>query len=366
MRTMILTAVAALVGPALCGAAEPVVTTVWQAGEEGYHTYRIPAVLVAPNGDLLAFCEGRRNNSRDHGDIDLLQKRSSDGGLTWGEHAIVYEEGGDADVTIGNPCPVVDQTTGVIWMPFCRDNDRVFVASSRDNGESWSQPREVTADVKRTEWGWYATGPGVGIQLQRGEHAGRLVIPCDHRSPDYDCGSHAIYSDDHGETWTLSDNVISPGANECQVVELSDGRLLLNARMQNSRTTGERGIASSSDGGATWTELSQHSGLADPVVQASLIRLESDGTKDLLLFSNPNVPLSVERGARVNLTVRVSRDSGATWSSGRTLHSGPAAYSCLVGLDGDEAGCLYEAGESSAYESIRFARFGLEWVSARP
>jgi sialidase-1 len=172
-----------------------------------------------------------------------------------------------------------------------------------------------------------------------------------------------IYSDDHGETWTLSDNVVSPGANECQVVELSDGRLLLNARMQNSRTTGERGIAWSSDGGATWTELSQHSGLPDPIVQASLIRLESAGGSegDLLLFSNPDVPLSVEGGARMNLTVRLSEDGATTWPIGRTLHAGPAAYSNLVEL-GNEVGCLYEAGEQNPYESIRFARFDLQWL----
>jgi sialidase-1 len=367
MRSLVLMMAPLILGHAVFAVDTPTVSTVWQAGEDGYHTYRIPAVLVVPNGDLLAFCEGRRNNSRDHGNVDLLQKRSSDGGLTWGARTVVCDEGGEADVTIGNPCPVVDRTTGIICMPFCRDNDRVFVTSSADEGASWSEPREITADVKRSEWGWYATGPGVGIQLESGEYAGRLVVPCDHRSPVYDCGSHVIYSDNQGETWKLSQNVIAPGANECQVVELSDGRLLLNARMQTGRTTGERGISYSSDGGATWSPLSQHSGLPDPIVQASLIRCSSRDTDepDHLLFSNPDVPLSVTPGSRVNLTVRLSPDRGASWPVRRTLHPGPAAYSCLVRLADGKFGCLYEAGDESAYESIRFARFDLDWVRGR-
>lgn len=349
-------------GLGVAAAAEPNVSTVWEAGAEGYHTYRIPAVIVAPNGDLLAFCEGRKNNRRDHGDIDLLQKRSTDGGRTWSEHVIVHEEGGDAEITIGNPCPVVDQHTGVIWMPFTRDNDDVFVTSSRDSGGSWSPPRRITASVKRDDWGWYATGPGVGIQLEQEPHAGRLVIPCDHRSEVYNNGSHIIYSDDHGETWRLSKDVIQPGANECQVVELADGRLLLNARMQSERETGERGVSFSDDGGETWSPLSQESGLPDPVVQASLIRTADPDGDEVLLFSNPNVPRSVESGPRRNLTVRISNDAGETWPLKRTLHAGPAAYSCLVDLGGGSIGCLYEAGAESPYDSIRFARFDLEWA----
>ena len=130
------------------------------SGKDGYHTYRIPALIVTRQGSLLAFCEGRKNNRRDHGDIDLLVKRSTDGGRTWSDQQIVYEEGGTEEITIGNACPVVDRETGTIWLPFCRDNRDVLVTKSIDDGVSWSEPVDITADVKNPEWSWVATGPG--------------------------------------------------------------------------------------------------------------------------------------------------------------------------------------------------------------
>ncbi len=360
----LLSALSTLWSP-LSAADPPSVVTVWQSGADGYHTYRIPAVLVAPSGDLLAFCEGRVNNAKDHGNLDLLQKRSTDGGRTWGERAVIHEEGGDAEITIGNPCPVVDRSTGAIWMPLTRNNDRVLMMHSTDNGRTWARPADITADAKRPEWTWYATGPGVGIQLQRGEHAGRLVIPCDHRCPEYDCGSHVIYSDNHGKTWRLSENTVHPGANECQVVELADGRLLLNARMQADRVTGNRGISYSADGGVTWSTLSEGSGLPDPVVQASFLRYRPAAGEggNVLLFSNPDVPLKVERGKRINLTVRASFDEGRSWPVKQPLHAGPSAYSCLVILSDGAIGCLYEAGTAHANEAVRFARFSFDWLT---
>ena len=94
----------------------------------------------------------------------------SDGGRTWGPLEHIYEEGGDREITIGNPCPVVDQQTGVIWLPFTRDNDDVFITSSDDDGKTWRRPQQITSQVKRKNWSWYATGPGNGIQLQKGSH----------------------------------------------------------------------------------------------------------------------------------------------------------------------------------------------------
>ena len=193
---------AALMCELLLGAAiadEPLRRDVFVAGTDGYHTFRIPSLLGTPAGTLLAFCEGRKTGRGDHGDLDLVLRRSADGGRTWGPLELVYEEGGDAKITIGNPCPVVDQATGAIWFPFCRDNRDVLVTHSTDDGRTWSKPRDITADVKPKHWGWYATGPGVGIQLQRGPHQGRLVIPCDHREPlegRQATVSHCFFSDD--------------------------------------------------------------------------------------------------------------------------------------------------------------------------
>ena len=329
---------------------------IFTSGQDGYHTYRIPSLIVAPNGDLLAFCEGRRNSRSDHGDLDLMLKRSEDGGETWSAQQVVYGEEGE--ITIGNPCPVVDMDTGTVWLPFCRDNDEVLITCSIDDGTTWTEPEEITREVKDGAWTWYAAGPGVGIQLRHGEHRGRLVIPCDHRAPDtYNNGSHTFYSDDHGESWQLG-GAIQPGANECQVVELDDGRLVMNIRMQEFNQ-GHRGVACSDDGGETWAELRHDEGLPCPICQASFV-----GSRDYLLFSNPVPPgeAAAGRGERVNTTVRLSEDEGDTWPVARLLHEGPGAYSCLCVLPEGEIGCLYEAGSEHAYEHLVFAKFPRGWL----
>jgi sialidase-1 len=355
--------------PGLAQVAEgPRPVEVFTAGKEGYHTFRIPALLVTPKGTLLAFCEGRKDHARDAGDIDLVLKRSGDGGKTWGRLELVYEEGGAAKVTIGNPCPVVEETTGVIWLPFCRDNRDVFVTSSKDDGRTWSRPRDITKVVKKAGWGWYATGPGVGIQVRHGPHKGRLVIPCDY----YDEGggkkvkhSHVIFSDDRGATWNLG-GVVGPHLNECQVVELADGKgtLLLNLRNYWAREGGKpdhggvRAAARSHDGGLTWTPVEFDRTLVEPICQASLIRWRwpDKGARSVLAFSNP-----ASAKARVDLTVRLSYDEGKTWPVSRLLHKGPSAYSCLAALPGGDLGCLFEGGKR-AYEKILFSRISREWL----
>ncbi|MCW5962563.1 MAG: exo-alpha-sialidase [Bryobacterales bacterium] len=337
---------------------------IWKAGEGGYHTYRIPALLTTKRGTLLAFCEGRRDNSRDHGDIDILVKRSTDGGRTWSPHQIVYEEGGDSKVTIGNPCPVVEERTGTIWLPFNRENDAVLITSSTDDGRTWAKPADITASVKKPGWTWYAAGPGTGIQIRAGRYRGRVVIPCDHREKvdgqDVKM-SHVFYSDDRGKTWKLG-GTVGLHTDECQVAETAGGNLIINMRNYWERDGkqpekgGMRAISRSTDGGLTWSPLEFHSQLIEPVCQASLLRHPKPrGGGKLMLFSNP-----ADRQKRVRMTIRQSRDEGRTWPVQKIIHEGPSAYSSLAILPEGHLGILYERGAQSAYESLTFSRLPLE------
>ncbi|MDA2927701.1 glycoside hydrolase [Acidobacteria bacterium AH-259-G07] len=343
---------------------------VFISGSEGYHTFRIPALIVTPKGTLLAFCEGRKNNRRDHGDIDLVLKRSTDAGQIWGPLELVYEEGGTEEITIGNPCPVVDQDTGTIWLPFCRDNQDVLITKSTDDGLTWSKPIDITRDVKNPDWEWYATGPGFGIQLRQEPYKGRLVIPCDHREKVGDQWakhSHVFYSGNHGATWKLG-GTVSPHTDECQIVETDDGSLLINMRNYWARDGGQpekggmRAIARSRDGSATWSAIRFDDTLIEPVCQASFIRYTSADLhgKNRLLFSNP-----ASKTERVHMTVRMSYDEGKTWPISNVLHDGPSAYSCLSVLPDLSIACLYERGNDQPYEKITFARFNLDWLTGR-
>lgn len=342
----------------LAAAAEPAaLVDVYTSGEDGFHTYRIPALIATPRGTLLAFAEGRKNGRADHGDIDLVLKRSEDGGRTWSARQTVHEEGGAAEITIGNPCPVVDLANGVVWLTFTRDNDRVFVTSSSDDGRSWSEPREITSDVKDAAWSWYATGPGNGIQIQHGPHKGRLVFPCDHRvrerAGDWKQAgrSHVIYSDDQGKTFRLGGSA-DWGTNECAVAELPGGRLLLN--MRSYRGNGCRAVATSDDGGETWSETRDEETLIESVCQASLVRYSWPGspTGSVLLFSNP-----ATKQGRHHLTLRKSTDEGRTWPVSRLIYEGSAAYSNLVPLPDGQAGLIFERDN---YSRISFAVVAVE------
>lgn len=345
---------------------------VYIAGTDGYHTYRIPSLLVTKRGTLLAFCEGRKDSGADSGNIDLLLKRSIDGGKTWSKQEVIWD---DHDNTCGNPCPVVDQRTGIIWLLMThnpalatdtnsqgklRAGERTaWVTSSKDDGKTWAEPRNITSDVKPPDWRWYATGPGVGIQVEHGKHKGRLVIPSDHsfgRQPQIG-GSHVIYSDDRGATWKIGKPIL-PHVNECQVVELADkkGTLLMDMRSYFGRNRRTHSI--SSDGGINWTYPADAPELIEPICQASIFRYNwpTKKEKSRILFSNP------ASTKRENMTVRLSYDEGKTWPVSKLIEPGKAAYSCLAVLPNREIACLYERGEKNAYQKITLARFSLSWL----
>ena len=329
-------------------------------GTEGYHTYRIPALVVTSKGSVLAICEGRKTSRADHGDVDLVCRRSVDGGKTWGPLRLIHEQGGTEKITVGNPCPVVDRLQGAIWLPFTRDNTDVLLTVSYDDGQTWKKPRDITPSVKHKDWTWYATGPGNGIQLTRGTYAGRLVIPCDHRVRNISdrrksTRSHVIFSDDHGQTWKRG-GATEFLMNECAVVERIDGKLLLNMRSNRGRHC--RGVAISDDGGLSWSRCRDARILVEPVCQASMIRYSwpTDQSRSRVLFLNP-----ASASSRQELTLRISYDEGCSWPVTRVLYAQSAAYSSLASLQNRKLGVLFERDN---YSRISFAAIGLEFVES--
>lgn len=345
----------------------PDTNVVFRAGDAGYHTFRIPCLVASSNGTLIAICEGRKTDAKDHGDIDLVYKRSTDAGTNWSALSVLHEEGGTNPVTIGNPCAVIERDTDRIWLAFARDNKDVFITHSDDVGQTWAKPKDITADVKKPEWTWYATGPGAGIQITNGTHRGRIIIPCDHREPANGKAikkSHVFYSDDRGATWKLGGSA-PEHTDECQVAELADGALLLSMRQflardgGNATAAGKRAHAISRDGGATWQDFKLQDALPDPCCQASLIRF---GGKDrlkrhLMLFSNPASPTK-----RESMAIRLSYDGGLTWPVTKPLWSGPSAYSSLATLPANAIGCLFECGDANPYQRIVFSKCTLHWI----
>jgi sialidase-1 len=339
---------------------------VFKNGDDGYKCFRIPALVTTKKGTVLAFAEARKNNCRDAGDIDLVVKRSEDGGKTWSGLQVVWD---DSANTCGNPAPVVDEATGAIVLLSTwnigtdnekaikdrtgKDTRRVFVLVSSDDGRHWSAAREITGDVKKSGWTWYATGPGRGLQVSGGRHKGRLVIPCNHEEASTRSNrSHVIYSDDHGASWKLGGSA-QDSTNEATVAELSHGRLMLN--MRNTGHSRYRQIAISRNAGRSWRAQAPDTALVEPVCEANLIRYRFPGKKDCLVFSNP-----ASTTARVGMTVRVSYDDGRTWPWRQLLYEGPSAYSCLTVLPDGDLACLYEAGVQRPYEGIVFATIAID------
>ncbi|MDT9701587.1 sialidase family protein [Streptomyces sp. P17] len=355
------------------------------SGQGGYDTYRIPATVTTRQGTLLAFAEGRHDGAGDTGNIDVVLRRSADGGCTWGPLTVVAAGNGD---TRGNPAPVVDPRTGAIVLVTSYNSGavtegqimrgevtpeqgrRVFVQKSWDDGLRFSPPREITDQVKRPDWRWYATGPGHAVALRYGAHAGRIVVPSNHsaapppgsadsgQEPKY-YGGHAIYSDDGGTTWRtgfVDDKYDGRhNANETTAAELPDGRLYFNARDQYGSSIGHRLDSWSGDGAQTlFRPYAVQPTLNEvPVVQASVLQLPGFGAP--LLFSGPSVPTS-----RQAMAVWRSTNGGVSFTKVLTLSQRRAAYSDLVRVDPRTVGVLYETGVSGPYESIEFRRIPVD------
>lgn len=317
---------------------------VFERNYHGFQLFRIPTLIKSANGTLLVFAEARKLSSNgDRGDIDLVLRRSADGGKTWGDMITIWNDG---ENSCGNPVPVLDRKSGKIHLLATWNNRRVYHITSVDNGFTWTAPVEITPAVKPTEWGFYGTGPVHGIQITAGPYKNRLVIPTYANVPVNGVTKHhsfSVYSDDGGKTWSFGNLSPQDNVGECTVVELTDGRLMLNMRSKLPHRT----LAFSDDGGISWNNGRLDSDLIDPLCQASLLRGEGT-TSNILFFSNP------ASSKRENLTIRMSTDQGLTWPKKHQVYAGPSAYSDMVVMDHRTIGVVFESGINSPHGHILF------------
>ena len=304
------------------------------------------------------------------GDIDLVLKRSEDGGVSWSPLQVVGDNGPN---TFGNPCPVVDRTTGTIWLLTTQnrgtDREKDIIAGTSQAGRSVGG---VAQHGRRRDL------VGAGGHHRQREAGGLDVVrhrpgrrDPDQKRPPGDPGqsrrlrarrvhhSHVVFSDDGGRSWQIGGSA-DAGTNESQVVELADGRLMLNMRNHPPKAENFRMVATSDDGGRTWSQAKPDRALIEPPAQASLLRwtTAAAGGRNRLLFSNP------ASARRERMTVRSERRRGRdAGRSSRVVHEGPAAYSSLVVLPDRSIGLLFERGDRSPYEKITFVRLTLEWLT---
>lgn len=355
-------------------------TTLFEADTSGYAVYRIPGVVVTSKGSLLAYCEARKTEAGDWGKIDLLFRRSADGGKTWSPArpvveigtgfeknpvAVKQKLGKPGDITANNPVAIVDGN--IVHFVYCIEYMRCFYARSDDDGQTWSKPVEITKAFEsfRPQYDWkvLATGPGHGIAHSK---TGRLIVPVWLSTGE---GGHAhrpsavavIYSDDHGATWKAGDFVVKhpelANPSETAAVELPDGRVLLNIRHESAPHF--RATSISPNGATGWSKPERNLELPEPICMGSLERFG-----DRLLFSNPHNTLGRERR---HVTIHVSSDAGKTWPNRRTVDSGLSGYSDLaVGKDG-RLHCFYErcgAGNSPGrVRRLVLASFDESWMT---
>ena len=343
-----------------------------QRGQDGCHSYRIPGLATTTKGTLIAVYDNRYRDGGDlPGDIDVGMSRSTDGGQEWEPMQVIMDMGNDPKWRydgIGDPSILVDRNTGTIWVAATwshgdrswhgsgsgiepEETGQLMLARSDDDGLTWSEPINITAQVKDPEWRFVLQGPGRGITLQDGT----LVFPAQYRSEDAAPNhgkpfSTILYSQDHGDTWKIGSGV-KIDTTEAQVVQLGDGSIMINCRDDRG---GSRSVYTTRDLGATWQiHPSSRKALIEPVCNAGLIRMTHRKHGPLLIFSNPNTT----RG-RTHLTLKISNDEGLSWPEKyHRLYDARAGagYSSLTQIGDEHVGVLYEgSGE------LNFLRFHID------
>ncbi|MFO0797273.1 MAG: sialidase family protein [Gemmataceae bacterium] len=367
----------------------PVHLDLFEARAGGYAIYRIPGVVVTAKGTVLVYCEARKSGAADWGHIDLLMRRSADGGKTFdppaplppapGPHrrnplAEKQKLGKDSEVTNNNPVMIADRD-GSVHLLFCVEYMRCFYSKSTDDGRTWAAPREITAafDAFRPEYAWQVLATGHGIQLK----SGRLVVPV---WLSLGTGGHAhrpsvtttVVSDDGGATWKRGDVAVPNTAewvnpNEATVAELPDGRVMLNARTESKAH--RRIVTVSPDGATKWSPPAFDDALPEPICFGSLLSLP--GPRPLLVYSGPNTLARTGGRAepgqsrdRKNVSLRVSADAGKTWSNPKTVEPGLSAYSDLAPAPDGAVYLFYERAHRSGKEEIRYGRLSLAHLPA--
>ena len=323
--------------------------------QAGVSCYRIPAIITAPNGDLVAAIDERVPSCGDlkwSKDINIVIRRSVDNGDSWSEIETVvdYPLGKSAS----DPSMIVDKITGAIFLFYNfmdLDNEKnvyyLKVIKSIDNGQTWGSSIDITSQIAKPEWhnDFKFITSGRGIQTS----SNKLI----HTLVNLENGLHLFGSDDHGESWYLIDTPIIPG-NESKIVELIDGTWMINSRINGK---GFRFVHTSTDEGATWLSKPDSS-LIDPGCNASIIRytsIKEGADKNRLLFSNAKM-----KDSRINMTVRISYDEGKSWTKGKTIYNEGSAYSSMSILANGDIGLFFE---KDNYQENVFVRFTLEWLT---